>query len=192
MDIFINSLNWGDVATWVSGIMSIALFILAFLQIHNDRQDRIKREKRSQADLISGWITDEIPGKDGRPYQWIEINNGSTQPIYQAIVGIAAISQSGLVTTVDKDVSLVGMIPPGRVFTVLSVGYHGMGRRPGVEIGFHDSSGNKWIRRADGELREIGVDTVEYYEINLPTGWQGYYTELPDPDDDSYYFLGEN
>jgi hypothetical protein len=30
--------NWGDRATWVTGIATIALFIIGFLQIRNERK----------------------------------------------------------------------------------------------------------------------------------------------------------
>jgi hypothetical protein len=185
---------WGDVATWVTGIATIALFVIGFLQIRNERNSRIKRElevanqtKRSQAEKIAAWVTLEVAGEDGRPYQWVEIINESNQPIYQVIVALAAVGQMGQTHAVDNDVSRVGLVPPGKAFTVLSVLYHGMGRRPGAEIGFHDAAGNKWIRKANGELCEIDISTVEYYEVDLPTDWPGYYRELPDVDDHSYY-----
>ncbi len=68
------SINWGDIATWFTGIITLGLFIIGFLQIRNERIARMKSEKelelrsvRSQAEKISTWIA--------RDHQGIILNN---------------------------------------------------------------------------------------------------------------------
>jgi hypothetical protein len=88
---------WGDVATWVTGIATILLFVIGFLQIRNERRSRIKsekkqedRQKRSQAELVSCWRV-----KENREGSWLAVLNHSHQPIYQVIVSVARLGQLG-------------------------------------------------------------------------------------------------
>jgi hypothetical protein len=90
-------LNWGDIATWVTGIATIALFIIGFIQIRNERQLRVKSEKehelgvrRDQAENISSWIV-----KENQAGIWVAILDQSPQPIYQVIVNVVIIGQLG-------------------------------------------------------------------------------------------------
>jgi hypothetical protein len=167
---------WGDVATWVTGIATLALIYIGFRQIRNERLARLKREKeselsqtRSQAELISSWIADEIDFKT-----WIAICNNSSLPIYQAVIHLELILQEG--DTYGDKVSnpiCVSVVPPGIGYVIADASYHGMNSRAGVEIGFQDSFGNNWIRRPDGSLTQIEESTVRYYDIALPAGWIG-------------------
>ncbi len=93
--------NCGDIATWVTGIATIALFIIGFLQIKNEKQLRIKREKeiqyskeREQADQISCWVENEDNSEGGYGLG-IAVLNQSSQPVYQAIVCVVGITQDG-------------------------------------------------------------------------------------------------
>jgi len=165
--------------------------VIGFRQIRNERAARQARDakeqnglRRRQAEQIAVWVVNEVVGEDQRPYQWIEIRNSSHQPIYQVIVGAAVVGQGGHVMGMAA-LSRIGIVPPGTAYTVVSSDYGGMSKRLGAEIGFHDVAGNVWIRSADGDLREIDVPIVKHYDIDLPTGWSGYYTELPDKNDGS-------
>jgi hypothetical protein len=178
--------NWGDVATWVTGIATIALFVIAFIQIRTERQARIKRERdseskaqREQAELISSWIVLETD------VVWVAILNQSPQPVYQMIVSIFAIGQSGdhLRGEIPAGQVCVGVVPPGQGYVGLLAPYQGMFRRPGVEIAFRDKAGMNWIRKPWGELAEIGMDTLEYYQVDLPARWEGLCSELPEGKD---------
>ena len=59
-------INWGDLATWVTGFITLGLLIVALIQIRNERETRNKGEKeleirreREQAEHISSWIVRE-------------------------------------------------------------------------------------------------------------------------------------
>lgn len=183
--------NWGDIATWVTGIATIALFIIGFIQIRNERISRIKaekkietRDKRDQAERISSWFVKATHDNHG-DWQWIAILNQSAQPIYNVIVSIVPLSQKGDKLASPKPHRVcIDVVPPGQGYTsvdAIQFGHPGHSRA-GVEIAFKDRSGSNWIRKATGELSEIDKSAMEYYNIDLPTSWVGLDTELP-PDD---------
>jgi len=180
-------INWGDVATWVTGFATLLLFIVALFQIRVERMARIKREResetrarRDQAEHISCWVVTETTG-DAISLVWVAVLNQSTQPVYQMIVSIYGVGQTGHYVQGDAPASktTVGVAPPGKGYVGIPAGYAGMFRRPGVEIGFQDGAGNNWVRKPWGELLEIGISTMEYFHIDLPANWKGLYEELP-------------
>jgi len=46
-----------------------------------------------------------------------------------------------------------------------------MFKRPGIEIAFQDARNRYWLRKVNGELVELEVSPVAYYNVPLPTGW---------------------
>ena len=182
------ALIWGDIATWVTGIATIALFIIGFLQIRNERMSRIKGEKeletrnrRDQAEYISCWLVKETFDNDNA-WQWIAIMNQSTQPVYNVVVNAIPLAQSGeKLLGVKSHQVCVNIVPPGQGYTSvdsISLGHPGHGRI-GAEIAFQDRSGNNWIRKANGELLEIKQSPMAYFDIDLPTSWISLAAELP-------------
>jgi hypothetical protein len=172
----------GDLATWVTGIATIALFVIGFIQIRNERKARIKREneledlkKRDQADHISCWIV-----RENLSGVWIAVLNQSPQPIYQVIVSVVVVSQEGENQEDDNSWRVcISAAPPGQGYTVIQASYHGMSRRPGVEIAFKDRMGKNWIRKANGELVEIKESPMRHYDISLPALWNNLNIEFP-------------
>jgi len=88
-------IEWGDVATWVTGVTSILLFIVAFWQIRLERSarraaeaERSIAERRDQAERIAAWIETEFPGEHDQ-MMCVAVSNQSLQPIYH-VVGILA------------------------------------------------------------------------------------------------------
>ena len=177
-----NGSIWGDVATWVTGIATIALFIIGFLQIRNERILRMKSEKelefrnrRKQAEHISSWIIRESPLGS----LLLAILNQSLQPVYQVIVSVVVLGQEiELRDFAPAGQVCIAVAPPGLGFIKVEAYYHGMFRRPGVEIAFRDTAGRNWIRKADGGILEIEKSTLEYYEIPLPADWRELATNL--------------
>lgn len=177
----------GDVATWVTGIATLILIYIGFLQIKNERESRIKNDlqinlqkRREQAEKVACWIIGETDDDHGH-WIWVAILNQSTQPIYQAIANLTIIRHTGEVVGNDTlGNACIGLVPPGKGFIAISALYAGHFRRAESELAFRDSAGVNWVRKANGELWEIGEDTVFYYNIDLPAGWQGLMTEPPD------------
>ncbi|MGP5227644.1 hypothetical protein [Arthrobacter rhombi] len=59
--------RFGDFATWVGSLGTVAAFGAAFAQIHRERTLRKRRErqewllaKREHADQVTAWVSDEI------------------------------------------------------------------------------------------------------------------------------------
>lgn len=175
-------IEWGDIATWVTGITSIALFIIAFLQIRNERTLRKKNEREQeikiiwdQAEHISSWIV--LEDMNGL---WVAILNALNQPVYNLIVNVVVVDQYGMYCgDAPNGKACVAVAPNGKGFIQISADYHGMFRRPGVEIAFRDSKRRNWIRKTDGDLTEIKETTVEYYKIDLPVYWQQLLPDIP-------------
>jgi hypothetical protein len=189
---------WGDVATWVQGIATVLLFVVGFLQINNERNQRIKRDKdvelqkrRAQAELISAWIVKEdqevvhdesVNAGEPRPRQWVAVLNQSSQPVYQVVVSLVALAPSGQTRggpASQDDQSLIALAPPGIGYTAVHALYGGMHRRPGIVIAFRDAAGNNWIRTALGELSELDKPSEVYYKGEFPASFGLLYPEIP-------------
>ena len=182
-----SGVKWGDVATWVAGFGTIATFIVAFYQIHIEREERKKREyesrsrdMRDQAEHISSWIVKE---SSDHSKLWIAISNQSTRPVYQVVVSLIMVQGSGPHDGKDTPSTgrvLLSVAPPGVTYTSLTADYHGMSRHPGIEIAFKDAISRSWIRKGNGDLIEAGESPVEYYDISLPNLWRFGLTDLPE------------
>jgi hypothetical protein len=177
---------WGDLATWVTGIATIALFIIGFLQIRNERISRLKSEKvqeerqrRIQAELISSWIV-----KKSRDLICIAVFNNSQQPIYQIIVSEVRIGQTGDSIGVIPEGGQVHITiaPPGLGYIKIPYFAPGMHHQLGVEVAFKDVAGRNWVRLPDGGLTQIEKSPLEYYDIAIPTDWIDLELSLP-PDE---------
>jgi hypothetical protein len=182
---------WGDVATWVTGVATIALFIIGFLQIRNERKERLHREKdqevrqrRSQAELVSCWRV-----KENREGSWLGVLNNSPQPIYQVIVSVVRLGQLGdsMGEYAEDGQMCISIAPPGIGYILVNPWGFGMAVRFGVEISFKDAAGRNWLIKPDGELSQIEESPLGYYKIGLPTYWRDLQTILP-PDE----IIGQN
>lgn len=180
--------NWGDIATWVTGAATVLLFGAALYQIYVERLARIRaerkleeRQKRQQAEQISSWIVKEVHVEDG-DWAWITVLNRSSQPVYQVIVSLAVLTQSGESRGEPRRPerqACIGVAPPGQGYIRTQANYGGMHRRVGVEIAFKDGTGRNWVRTSNGELSEIMVPTVVYCEVDLPVEWRSLEDTLP-------------
>lgn len=184
-----NGIHWGDVATWVTGIATIALFVVAFWQINIERAERkrqnkeaVDRQKRDQAEHITSWIVGESKEVQDNPRAWIAILNQSAMPVYDVVISMVMVqgsgSREGIGTPQGYRVSL-SVVSPGKSFTSVAATYHGMHRHPGIEIAFKDVAGISWVRKANGDLLNIEQSTITYYGLDLPVGWQRPQINLP-------------
>src|SRR5690348_8612884 len=83
---YFSNKEWlGDIATWVSGIGIVSTFIIGFIQISNERRIRKEKERKEQAERISAFIVKETSSKTT-----VALLNLSPEPVYEAIVSIAA------------------------------------------------------------------------------------------------------
>ncbi len=187
IELFGITLALGDMATWITGIVTILLFIVTLLQINNERKARnkheaeaFKKEKVEQAELVSAWIAEEIisaDSEDGVAKYWIAISNLSQQPIYQVVVAIAPLSSEGddLMYRNVSRTAIITIVPPGKGYACIHLEKY---KRLGVELAFKDVKGIYWIRKVNGEITEISVPAYEYYGLSLPIGWDELHSEI--------------
>lgn len=108
----VGPIQWGDFATWLAGVGTVAAVAVALRQVARERASRIKREQQDQSDrhrahasLISAWLgpTQEIPRANRQSYDnpmdtarhnyrtAIHVHNSSSEPIYDVVAGIVFI-----------------------------------------------------------------------------------------------------
>jgi hypothetical protein len=181
--------DWGDVPTWLAAVGTIAAVTVALWQASSDRRsklatlredvaargDRADAERRSQAELISGWYAgdraQQLPGGE-HEVSVLRLMNGSDQPIYEVVVILVLNNRGGEgVNAMYRQVFLD--VPPGTFALTVPSGWHGMSAAPGVEVSFTDRTGGAhWIRRANGVLEEIAESAIEHYEVGRPFGYE--------------------
>lgn len=155
------------------------MFIVAFLQIRNERVERKRRaaeeraqQRRDQAQHISAWVArDYYPS----PNAWLAVLNGSAEPIYEVVASIVNAQTGGhedeALHTPRPFRGLLSIVPAGQYYVGVSGGYHGMSFHPGVVAAFTDRGGVHWLRYANGRLKEIPKSAIEYYGLGRPSGW---------------------
>ncbi|MCY8600324.1 hypothetical protein MOD33_05990 [Bacillus spizizenii] len=166
-------MDMGDIATWFGSLGTIAVFGLAYYQLHTDRMAIRENEKRYQAKKISVWIDSENRNAE----MCYSIQNVSDSPVYQAIITLVGIQGAGP-PKCGEDVDeryeyrvMLVTIPPGKFYAISNSGGRGMHIEYGVEIAFTDSNGNHWIRRSNGKLEEIKKNPLNFYNLSLPVSW---------------------
>jgi len=179
----------GDLATWVTGVTSILLFIIAFWQIQLERSarrnaesERLIVERRYQAERIAAWIETEFIGESNQ-LMCVAVSNQSLQPIYNVVVQGILLSNDGtpVADPFPENRSQIAVAPPGKGYATFPFNYAGMHKRPGIEIAFQDAANRYWLRKTNGELIELDTSPVVHYKIPLPTGWGNLLEDCPGP-----------
>jgi hypothetical protein len=180
----------GDVATWVTGIATIALFVIGFWQIRIERNARLKADaerlsatRQQQAEQVAAWISTEGYDELGSVL-WIAVRNQSLQPVYHVVIQGIVLSNDGTPRYDPSPESQVriAVAPPGEGYAAIRMDYAGMHRRPGIEMAFQDAANRSWLRKTNGELAEIDTSPALHYSIPQPTGWEALLTKIPEPD----------
>jgi len=164
MQNIFNTLSLGDVATWFTGLATFGAFVVAFVQINNERKIRKNQERKSQAEHISAYVAKEEKYK-----ALITILNLSPEPIYEVVVSIVAFQGA---SPGSKHIAFLSVVPPGKSHVVTDADYHGMSFHPSIEIAFKDVRGKSWVRSGRGDLKEILQTPVDYYKLHRPLSWQ--------------------
>lgn len=160
----------GDIATWLAAIGTVGAFFVGFKQIKDEREIRKDNELKDQAVRISAFIV-----KENLPKTKIELLNLSSEPIYEAIVSLEAFQGAGFEkpsNTPGEYISCLSVIPPGKSFTFIGGGYHGMSFHPSIAMAFKDIKGKNWFRSGRGDLKEISMSPTDFYELRLPISWE--------------------
>jgi hypothetical protein len=160
--------QWGDVATWLSGTGTILAFgatliLLTFNynQLRMTRDDQRQRDddrRRSQARLVTAWPSGlgwrRTASDQDQHFMSVNIRNRSEEPVYDLTVTVEASEKPVVMAwgsvpfppqhTHTGEITITGLAPTG--------GY------PPVLISFLDSAGRKWVRDGRGVLREQPTD----------------------------------
>lgn len=169
----------GDWATWAAAVFTGSAVFVALWQIHVERRERQKVErraeeeqKRRQATKVSAWITKAYDDP-----MWIAVRNSSDEPVYEVIVSLVSVQGAGPprdAHDTEPDFryrAFLSVVPPGRFYASMPYGGHGMSMRFGLEVAFTDASGQYWVRKGNGDLSCIATPAIDYYRVHRPVGW---------------------
>lgn len=175
-------------------ISFIALFFSIYQWKENER-DKLETQLKAQANQISAWIKEDSEEIDNEVkfeeeqrecYSVVALNNLSNTPVYDVVITVVEIGNSGNHAGKGKDVRdrinnainkdqpfndngvVLSMIPPGQYKAKMAFISHGMCKKFGVEIAFRDYQSNSWLVSADGHLSQIDEDPFEYYNLPKP------------------------
>lgn len=145
---------------------------LIWLVIERDQLQKEKREdaKRKQATGVSTWLSKKHFPNSQLTQQIVVLNNNSDAPIYNIVVSIVdtrSRDAKGEKTPAEFQL-IVDAAPPGQSFCFAPQGYGGMGFHPGVEIAFSDTNGRHWVRRGNGQLRNLPRSPFTHYKVPQP------------------------
>ncbi len=118
-------IQWGDIATWVASIGTVAAVVVALVQVYRERQSRLVQEQHDRekaqedrderhhahARLVAAWtgppeehhnegwgVGDDASDELKSVYNWqtpMYISNTSAEPIYEVVVGLAHVQGAG-------------------------------------------------------------------------------------------------
>jgi hypothetical protein len=184
--------------TVLAAVGTVLAFVVAFAQIRQERRARQRleaetrlRERREQAEHVSGWLSTELGWLSGDldRTQPIALHNASVEPVYRAIVWMVFIQGAGPHTGKEAAEfpytdeipgwvfrSMLSLIPPGTSYTTVPGGFAALSARPGIELAFTDHAGVHWLRSSDGGLTEIPEPPTDYYGLDGPQDWR-----VPEP-----------
>lgn len=167
----------GDWAIWVGSIGTAGTLIFTLIQIYNDKKDRKKNEKESQAKKVSSWI--ESSDLDNHR-TFCRVNNLSESPIYDVVLTAVIVQGAGPMDgrEIDgEDISYrskLKILPPGKYQIEIGFLDYGMCIAYGTELAFKDVNGNSWVRKSNGSLIKIKKEPIEYYDIARPVSWDDF------------------
>lgn len=151
---------------------TIGTFVTNIRQIRNLQRKQERDEIEYQARLVSCWL---VGGE-------AVVLNASRNAIHHVVVSQVFIQ--GAAPNLGENVSedhrrVLAIVPPSQTGIVVIgqplPGPQGMNTVPGLEVGFRDSAGKSWIRRASGGLERLSgdPDPITYYHVDLPINFAG-------------------
>lgn len=154
----------GDVATWVSSLITGGLFGVSLFQLGQLRRDR----EADQAKQVSAWISASKVGYNGDdedPSVTVEVSlrNVSTQPIGRVLLevtlgnqqsrrGIGPLTPDGTISTVSIPFPKIPLADAQAI--------------PTLKIWFTDEAGHQWHRPRGGRLKQ-GTPPKDWTELRI-------------------------
>ena len=126
------------------------------------------------ASKISSWIGGKAPDKDDNTIP-VTIANYSELPIYDVVVSIDIVDDSGSYSNYSQDyTAYTYIVPPGCYYIYAPWHGYGMSKKFNSSITFRDAKGNWWCRDACGNI-ERSSNSLDKYEIMRPAGSKEIY-----------------
>jgi hypothetical protein len=171
-------MSQNPIAEWLTAFGTVGAVIASIYFATRDEVRRVRRERRQQAEHVTGW-RGSGGGAESRPFFNVTVRNGSTQCVYRVIARLVQVYGGGTKsqplgeTKGDKHLTRIGLLPPGQDHST-TIGFAGnaAGLRFGVEFAFQDAAGRYWVRRANGALDEVKQDPLRLYGGFEPTDWE--------------------
>lgn len=168
---------------WFSAVGTVGALLIALVlfgyQTWDRRRDAGER-RRAQAELVGATMGPlDRSNAQGNPMAGrtgIDLFNNSPSPVYGLVIGVVFIQGTGP-ESMERWLELAGksgraipvtttnILPPGafRIW-IDGVGWSSaLSGHSGAEVAFTDRAGKHWIRRADGQLRELGEAPLDYF-----------------------------
>ena len=136
--------RYGDFATWTGSVGTVAAFVVAYYQIHQERRHRLAREfqdrlaaRREHADKISAWVTGSS----------VVVANRSGHPIHDVDISLGDLRPEGETRAESAQAAVIhlAVVPPGEHTSHLdeSQANHNV-----LQITFTDARADRWTRKA--------------------------------------------
>ncbi|MCR8695235.1 hypothetical protein NWP13_22125 [Rhodococcus pyridinivorans] len=154
-----------------------------------ERRAEERERVRSQAQRVYAWIGDP-PASRTRTFAeannvGVYLGNSSNEPVYNVVAFLVWVQGAAFRTGEEAESyansmadsgfsiysirTVVQNLPPGRFIVELKGADNSpMQGQLGVEVAFTDRDGKHWVRRATGELEELGMTPLEHYNVHRP------------------------
>jgi hypothetical protein len=161
--MFALSIQLGDVAAWVGGLISGIALILTYRLLRATREeqrDHQREQERAQARHVTAWITRDQGLGPGDIY--LIVSNSGEEPVYSVRIAVGRGWPTLDFETLQR-VEVPRVLGPGyrreHVVTLAASKWndpsYALLDAPGVEIIFFDARYNHWLRSATGNLTEL-------------------------------------
>ena len=148
-----------DWAAWFCAIRTVGTLAVAVWQLFSGVRKDSSDRRRHQAKQFTAWVD------EARDLQIL--SNTSGKPIYDAVLTFVIKDRDARESAVNADPDFrhaCRTLPPGDWQFPFPGGWGEAGAHPGVELAFRDTAGHNWLRTSRGELKELDVSPIEYYD----------------------------
>lgn len=170
-----------DLPQWLTAFGTVGAVIVALIFSTRDERRRVQRERRQQAEQITGWLGSEGESEHGMFFN-VTVRNSSNQCVYRVVARLVKVSGTvggGTVTSPIGDtkngmhLTRIGLLRPDFEYaTKIKFEGHAAGVRFGLELAFQDATSRYWVRRANGMLDQVEIDPLSLYGQFEPASWE--------------------
>jgi hypothetical protein len=129
-----------------------------------------------QQNKIAAWFVETTEN----PEWVVELINSTDFPVTKLI--LATVDIRGKPTDGRKSPpgmrAYLRILPPGKWYTVLA-GHMGMNFVPGIEMAFVDWHGRTWLKDGLGNLKQLKIDPLSYFNVAEPVSWENPLNQRP-------------